>query len=146
MTDSGLVEAAPTQQPLGSSWIGVPLGRVVVFHWLQVLFYGLLFSLPTRPRTAVGWALAAACALVFAVPVALVLRRFGNPLFNNPTARRLAARTDQNASSARVAYLLSTLPLIGAAVLVWWSLWWAFSLLLAPFVPGLAAYVSRQIY
>ena len=81
-------------------------------------FWTLVLGSPGRPRSIVGVAVFAAAMLLLAVPCAWMTQRFGNPVFHNPLARRLALRTDYNASGVRVAYMLGVvlamLPILAA--------------------------------
>ena len=129
-----------------NEWADVPFARIVVWQGLVLLFLSQILAWPARPRTIAGGALVVAAALVVAVPLAWVTRRFGNPVFHNPVARRLAVRTDDSAPGLRVLYLLGASLIAGAAVL---------ALLLAAIhaadwlgraVPGLPALVGRHFH
>jgi hypothetical protein len=100
-----------------NEWADVPLPRIVVWQTIVGLFWSLVWGWPGRPRTIVGGALLVAFAVIVAVPLAWATRRFGNPVFHNPVARRLALRTDDQASSYRIVYLLAAFCVAGAVVL-----------------------------
>ena len=83
---------------IGSALAGALQGvPVLVFH---------------RPGTTAGWA--TWFLLSWSVFVGLAL--FRNPIYENPFARKLAARTDSGASAARVTYLLAVF--LGIAVVL----------------------------
>ena len=79
---------------------------MVLFHW---------------PRTTAGWVE----VLLFGWANMVLLTLFRNPLTENAYARRLAARTDSNASGVRILYLLSVVAataMLGALLVVVLSL------------------------
>jgi hypothetical protein len=71
----------------------------------------LLFFRPGTPGGWLAWFLG-----MWAVTATSCL--FRNPIFHNPFARRLAARTDPQASGARVMYLLVALATVAVTVLL----------------------------
>jgi hypothetical protein len=83
-------------------------------------------------------------ALLVSVPFAWAKRRFGNPVFHNPLARRLAVRTDQNASGLRVAYLLGALLAGGAAAMLPLFALGRAASWLAREAPGLPVFLQRH--
>jgi hypothetical protein len=92
------VDAAPEPWLRGRprSWPFFALGSAFVapLQWAPLL----LFHRPGTGRGWLVWFLG-----VWALTAASFL--FRDPVFNNPYARRLRARTDPGASSARVTYL-----------------------------------------
>jgi hypothetical protein len=82
------------------SWPFFAVGSAVVapLQWLPLLFFH-------RPGTGRGWLVW--FVGVWALTAASFL--FRNPVLDNPYARRLKARTDPEASGARVTYLLLVL-------------------------------------
>jgi hypothetical protein len=138
---------APHRVPSGilaNEWADVPLARIVAWKTLVLLFWLVIGSLAFggRPRTMTGVALLVAAVLLVAVPWAWAKRRFGNPVFHNPLARRLALRTDQAASGARVAYLLVAFALAGVVYAAIIAVVW----LIAPYFAPVKSFVGRHIY
>jgi hypothetical protein len=131
---------------LQNEWAGVPLGRAVVWKALVVLFWGQLFAWPFRPRTLAGAAMLVAAALIVAVPIAWLTIRVGSPVFHNPVARRLALRTDDGASGARIAYLLAASIVTGLAVLVLLLAAASAGTWLAREAPAVPAFLGRHFW
>jgi hypothetical protein len=128
-----------------NDWAAAPLHRLLIWKTVVVAFWTLVLGWPGRPRTVVGGLLLAAWVLLVASLAAWLTRRFGNPFVQNPLARRLAVRTDHNASGARVMYLLgvmlATLAAIALAALTlhYGTVW------LSGAVPAVPAFLDRHL-
>jgi len=128
-----------------NEWADVPLARIVVWHTVVGLFWSLVFGWPGRPRTIVGGALLVAFAVMVAVPLAWATRRFGNPVFHNPLARRLALRTDDQASGYRIGYLLAALCVAGAVVVALGAVVKSAASIVAQVRPDIPAFLERHL-
>jgi hypothetical protein len=111
--DATASPAAPQPSITINEWADFPLGRLVAWRTILILFWTQVLGSPGRPRTVVGGAIVLAAAVAVAVPWALFSRRFGNPVFHNPIARRLARRTDDEAPGLRIVYMLAALTAFG---------------------------------
>jgi hypothetical protein len=128
MTDTSTVETAPSSERWfhgrPRSWPFFTIGSA--FAAIVQVAPLLLFR---RPETTGGW------LALFLVSWALVATSalFRDPVLDNPFARRLAGRTDPEASGARVVYLLAVFA--GIAV-IWVLVTGAFSWFGAPVRPS----------